>query len=611
MLPNFRIAGIQSLSRLVLFVPDAEDHHFEILVSMMESGVIESSTVCEELPKNIGPPMMTGSLVVDLSGLLTQIGQEDEWFHDTISWLVDHRDIVNIPQGLRLDSNFFIATLINGGSFQVKEAYQVKSNAQQNFIGILERTGRLDREVQPKWVRRGDLKGVNVKVASVHLPYLSEMLPSGKDFTGFFPESFKVIQHMSNFSVEWVTPGDRMYGVQMENGSWSGLVGMLQRREVDVVAASLAFTLERRKVMSFSHFLFETKSTAIVANPAFLGRKGYIDFQSFLTVFTPATWAALVLMLIPLGIVYMGLFGRKGGRGSMLLAWLSFGYKTYLKLGIGDDYLKVPYKKAIRILFIVAPLYALVVSAHFDSVLTLFMSVPPPLSQINSFSDLVDFGYRVVTVKGSQFQTALELAPEGTSWHYVYHNAMKGRPDAFLPSVAVLEEALFADPGKVAIIGPQTSFVRDKRYPVSLLCIIFNEILDPATYLAFGCLSFQYLKVLFYCSKRRYLPLMHLPDAKAEMGSFGLQTDSEFEEFLNHQIIAMHSSGVVDFLNNKWLGGREPSDDICGSQQQEGAFPLGFENLFFPSSVFATGVAAAVAMALAEFLIKSFTGTNV
>ncbi len=104
---------------------------------------------------------------------------------------------------------------------------------------------------------------------------------------------------------------------------------------------------------------------------------------------------------------------------------------------------------------------------------------------------------------------------------------------------------------------------------------------------------------------------MHLPDAKAEMGSFGLQTDSEFEEFLNHQIIAMHSSGVVDFLNNKWLGGREPSDDICGSQQQEGAFPLGFENLFFPSSVFATGVAAAVAMALAEFLIKSFTGTNV
>ncbi len=69
------------------------------------------------------------------------------------------------------------------------------------------------------------------------------------------PSILKAMQDMSNFSVVWTQPEDGNYGVPVGDGSgdWNGMVGMVHRKEADMVAAGLAVTLIRSEVISYTY----------------------------------------------------------------------------------------------------------------------------------------------------------------------------------------------------------------------------------------------------------------------------------------------------------------------------------------------------------------------
>ena len=60
------------------------------------------------------------------------------------------------------------------------------------------------------------------------------------------------ISALGNFTYELVESVDDRYGVEQGLGGWSGLVGMLRRNEIDVIAADLTVTSSRLEVMDFS-----------------------------------------------------------------------------------------------------------------------------------------------------------------------------------------------------------------------------------------------------------------------------------------------------------------------------------------------------------------------
>ena len=53
------------------------------------------------------------------------------------------------------------------------------------------------------------------------------------------------MQSIMGFNLSYVAPSDGQWGSQLGNGSWVGLVGMLERKEVDIVSAPLTAILER------------------------------------------------------------------------------------------------------------------------------------------------------------------------------------------------------------------------------------------------------------------------------------------------------------------------------------------------------------------------------
>ncbi|XP_067672268.1 glutamate receptor U1-like [Haliotis asinina] len=66
-----------------------------------------------------------------------------------------------------------------------------------------------------------------------------------------------------NFSYKYIEPADGLWGTMEENGSWTGIVGMLQRQEADLCSVPYAMSIERAKVMEFTYPILTEYSTVI------------------------------------------------------------------------------------------------------------------------------------------------------------------------------------------------------------------------------------------------------------------------------------------------------------------------------------------------------------
>ena len=85
------------------------------------------------------------------------------------------------------------------------------------------------------WERRSNLEGMSIRVATVSSPPM-EILhydTSGESITaggGLFLEPMNILATILNFSADLRTPRNGKWGVQTNNGTWTGIIGMLDKR---------------------------------------------------------------------------------------------------------------------------------------------------------------------------------------------------------------------------------------------------------------------------------------------------------------------------------------------------------------------------------------------
>ena len=64
---------------------------------------------------------------------------------------------------------------------------------------------------------------------------------------------FGILQARLNFSVKWVYVTDEKFGsLDQKNDDWNGIVGMVQKDEIDTSILDLAITKERSSFVSFT-----------------------------------------------------------------------------------------------------------------------------------------------------------------------------------------------------------------------------------------------------------------------------------------------------------------------------------------------------------------------
>ncbi|KAG7160557.1 Glutamate receptor ionotropic, delta-2-like 5 [Homarus americanus] len=149
-------------------------------------------------------------------------------------------------------------------------------------------------------------EGAVVMVSTVHRPPHVELLKDHHGrltITGPLANLMDAVAHSLNFTYKIVTPPDGTYGAHSANGSWSGMMGQVVRKEADVSLGPFAISWKRNQAVDFAHhYLFDYGSM--------IKSKGLpeIDPWGFLFPLQPKVWAALLagLLVAWLAILVLG-----------------------------------------------------------------------------------------------------------------------------------------------------------------------------------------------------------------------------------------------------------------------------------------------------------------
>ncbi|KAK8395467.1 hypothetical protein O3P69_006259 [Scylla paramamosain] len=134
-----------------------------------------------------------------------------------------------------------------------------------------------------------------LKVAMVEYPIMMEVFgsPPNVTYVGPVVTLLHLLADQLDLCYEFLDLRFEQYGQLMDNGSWTGLMGLLQRSEVDLGGTLFSVTWRRWLAVDFSTALYLDQSNVIYARPEVTS-----DMTAFVKPYTLLVW--LVLFLVSL-----------------------------------------------------------------------------------------------------------------------------------------------------------------------------------------------------------------------------------------------------------------------------------------------------------------------
>ncbi|XP_046571162.1 glutamate receptor 2-like [Haliotis rubra] len=120
-------------------------------------------------------------------------------------------------------------------------------------------------------------------------------------YEGYCFELLNVLAKDLNFSVQLVEPADGEWGLLVD-GKWTGLIGQLQQRDVDMVVAPLTIHEDREKVMDFLLPPFYTENVDI------LYKFEDVSESDILVTVKPFKYMVLVCLAAAVVVVFIMIF---------------------------------------------------------------------------------------------------------------------------------------------------------------------------------------------------------------------------------------------------------------------------------------------------------------
>ncbi|KAK8407421.1 hypothetical protein O3P69_002150 [Scylla paramamosain] len=160
-------------------------------------------------------------------------------------------------------------------------------------------------------------RGAVVTVTAEHWRPYTIVAPGGEGcqrVSGPMGAILAVLAHTLNFTCRVVSPPDAVWGSQLPNGSWTGMIGQVVRQEVDLGLGPFGMIYSRTKAVDFSTLIsFEARSI--------LSRKGTPEINpwGFLFPLTGTVWGTVAAALAVVWLATL-LVGRRPG-ASVSLTW--------------------------------------------------------------------------------------------------------------------------------------------------------------------------------------------------------------------------------------------------------------------------------------------------
>ena len=111
----------------------------------------------------------------------------------------------------------------------------------------------LEKSVNNQGLIKQDHQDLNGRILRcAHMNVVDYITDNDGTVEGFQVDLVNILAERLNFTVEYVLTPDGSIGVRNSNGSWNGMIGMIQRGEADFALPLLTRTLAREEVVDFS-----------------------------------------------------------------------------------------------------------------------------------------------------------------------------------------------------------------------------------------------------------------------------------------------------------------------------------------------------------------------
>ena len=468
---------------------------------------------------------------------------------------------------LRLDLNILFYKRVGAEEFMLVEIFNVKGGKPitQELGSWKEGRGLQLFHSKNRWNRRTDLnKAEVIECLLLYKNYGEPQYDNGSVIgsVGLHPDRLHTFAEVLNLKVTTILADDGVeggnFGKKFKNGSWSGNVGMLTRKNADVSTIGLAWTLQRYIDIDYVDDL-----KMPLGGYTLIGKKSKLktlDMWVYASVFGLKQWAIIVtfLLLIMFTSLLTSILVHQGNRVSLLqAATLDFRLVLSFFIQLGHHPQHGPYTR--RIVYLVTGIMTYVVFSYYTTDITSQMTHRESEDNpFHSFDDVANFeDVKIISVKGSSWESALKQSVPGTAKYKVYKNRMEEH-DVWYKSPKVAKDAVIS---------------------------------DPNTYLyAYhtAALSHPGLKAL------------KMNDMSVVSVGIGLQKDSEFRELFNYLMMKLVEVGIIKRINMKW-----PDT----SRHEDFSIPepvsLGFTNLLFPFNLLASGIIIASISVCLECLLQN------
>ncbi|XP_022255831.1 probable glutamate receptor [Limulus polyphemus] len=208
------------------------------------------------------------------------------------------------------------------------------------------------------------------------------------------------------------TPPDGHWGHIGPDGKWTGMVGMVYRKEADIAISDISMTIQRERVIDFTYPYFIDPTSFLTQAPTEKPRA-----LAIIRPFTYEVWISIGVALVVTSLIVYLLTIRKSGeqdeRWSLTqAAWYFYGALT--QQGGAEI---VPVRNPVRVIVSAWWIFAIIITAGFSGTLTSFMNVPglnPAVDTVSQLISLVKAGtYKGGTRDGTSVLTNFEKAKEG------------------------------------------------------------------------------------------------------------------------------------------------------------------------------------------------------
>ncbi|XP_013778893.2 probable glutamate receptor isoform X2 [Limulus polyphemus] len=287
-----------------------------------------------------------------------------------------------------------------------------------------------------------------------------------------------IAEHL-NFSYKLVLPPDGMFGAK-ENGTWSGIMGMVMRKEVDMGLTALVVTYEREEDMDFTvpyNFEFLTFVTAV---PGFEHRA-----LAIIRPFTWQMWIVLILTLAFSGILMNAVDNisakvHRTSRRHLEAFWFIIGNLTSQ-----GHHIEVAPELSVRCMAGAWLLVAVVLLAAYCGPLTSHVTFPTPLKPIDKVGELqvaVKSGaMKAGTLQGTSYFHRFMLAEDGVLKYLA--DKMRKHPSWVMTDIQKGIERALKSPyafihGRVVLSAHAAMLGRD-RFHVSTDCFFSDTFAFP------------------------------------------------------------------------------------------------------------------------------------